>query len=81
MLYLAYDLRNRKAANANQIASKANSTLMPWTRTRKAKQFKLFRYSSEDYLRGYQASSRLSLTAGVIGDSMTAYGLYEDVKK
>jgi hypothetical protein len=54
---------------------------MPWTSTPKAKQFKLFRYSSEDYLRGYQASSRLSLGVGALSDGVTAYSLYEEVQK
>ncbi|MBF4237028.1 DUF4225 domain-containing protein, partial [Vibrio anguillarum] len=71
----------KNAAEAYQIASKPNLKPMPWTRTPKAKQFKLFRYSSEDYLRGYQASSRLSLGAGALSDSITAYSLYDEVKK
>ncbi|WP_329604829.1 MULTISPECIES: DUF4225 domain-containing protein [Vibrio] len=48
----------KDAAEAYQIASKPNLKAMPWTKTPKAKQFKLFRYSSEDYLRGYQAMSK-----------------------
>jgi len=44
---------------------------MPWTRTRKAKQFKLFRYSSEDYLRGYQATSKAALLNGALSDGFT----------
>ncbi|WAT93917.1 DUF4225 domain-containing protein [Vibrio parahaemolyticus] len=62
----------KNAAEAYQIASKPNLKPMLWTKTRKAKQFKLFRYSAEDYLRGYQASSRLSLGAGASSDSITA---------
>ena len=72
----------KDASNAHQIASKSpNLKPMPWTSTRKAKQFKLFRYSSEDYLRGYQASSRLSLGAGALSDSVTAYSLYKETQK
>ncbi|MBF4247953.1 DUF4225 domain-containing protein [Vibrio anguillarum] len=71
----------KNAVEAYQIASKPNLKPMPWTITPKAKQFKLFRYSSEDYLRGYQASSRLSLGAGALSDSITAYSLYDEVKK
>ncbi|MBF4327830.1 DUF4225 domain-containing protein, partial [Vibrio anguillarum] len=51
----------KNAAEAYQIASKPNLKPMLWTRTPKAKQFKLFRYSSEDYLRGYQAMSKSAL--------------------
>lgn len=71
----------KNAAEAYQVASKPNLNPMPWTRTPKAKQFKLFRYSAEDYLRGYQASSRLSLKAELSSDAITAYGLYDEVKK
>nr|MBF4354388.1 hypothetical protein [Vibrio anguillarum] len=51
----------KNAVEAYQIASKPNLKPMPWTITPKAKQFKLFRYSSEDYLRGYQAMSKSAL--------------------
>lgn len=71
----------KNAAEAYQIAAKPNLKPMPWTSTPKAKQFKLFRYSSEDYLRGYQASSRLSLGVGALSDGVTAYSLYEEVQK
>ncbi|HGU9700382.1 TPA: DUF4225 domain-containing protein [Vibrio cholerae] len=71
----------KNAAEAYQIISKPNLKPMPWTNTPKAKQFKLFRYSSEDYLRGYQASSRVSLTTGAVSDGMTADSLYEEIKK
>lgn len=71
----------KNAAEAYQIISKPNLKPMPWTNTPKAKQFKLFRYSSEDYLRGYQASSRVSLITGAVSDGMTADSLYEEIKK
>lgn len=71
----------KNASNAYQITTKPNLKPMPWTRTRKAKQFKLFRYSAEDYLRGYQASSRLSLRAELSSDAITVYGLYDEAKK
>jgi len=69
----------KKAANANQIASKPNLHFMPWTRTRKAKQFKLFRYSSEDYLRGYQAASKTSLALEILNDAATIQNIYDGV--
>jgi len=71
----------KNASEAYQIASKPNLNPMPWTRARKAKQFKLFRYSAEDYLRGYQASSRISLITGTISDGMTADTLYRETQK
>jgi hypothetical protein len=71
----------KNAAEAYQIISKPNLKPMPWTNRPKAKQFKLFRYSSEDYLRGYQASSRVSLITGAVSDGMTADSLYEEIKK
>ena len=71
----------KEAAEAQQIILKPNLKVMPWTKTPKAKQFKLFRYSSEDYLRGYQASSRLSLGTEALGDGITAYSLYDEAKK
>ncbi len=71
----------KNAAESYQIISKPNLKPMPWTNTPKAKQFKLFRYSSEDYLRGYQASSRVSLITGAVSDGMTADSLYEEIKK
>ena len=71
----------KNASNAYQVATKPNLKPMPWTRTRKAKQFKLFRYSAEDYLRGYQASSRLSLGTEALSDSITTYSLYDEAKK
>ncbi len=51
-----------------------------WTRYAKAKKFKLFRYSSEEYLRGYQASSKFSLIAEAASDKATADSLYEAYK-
>ncbi|MCW8336157.1 DUF4225 domain-containing protein [Vibrio paucivorans] len=71
----------KNASNAYQVITKPNLKPMPWTRAPKAKQFKLFRYSAEDYLRGYQASSRLSLGAGALSDSITAYSLYDEARK
>lgn len=47
-----------------------------WTRYAKAKKFKLFRYSSEDYLRGYQASAKFSLLVEAGGDEGTIESLY-----
>ena len=47
----------------------------------KAKQFKLFRYSSEDFLRGYQASGRISLITEAVSDGMTADSVYKEVNK
>ena len=55
-------------AEAYQIVAKPNLKPMPWTRTPKAKQFKLFRYSSEDYLRGYQAMSKSALGVEIAAD-------------
>lgn len=71
----------KNAAETYQLISKTNLKPMPWTNTAKAKQFKLFRYSAEDYLRGYQASSRVSLITGAVSDGMTADSLYEEIKK
>ncbi|MCQ9091228.1 DUF4225 domain-containing protein [Vibrio alginolyticus] len=51
-----------------------------WTRYAKAKKFKLFRYSSEDYLRGYQASSKFSLLVEAGSDKATAESLYKTYK-
>ncbi|MCW8335887.1 DUF4225 domain-containing protein [Vibrio paucivorans] len=58
----------KNASEAYQVLSKPNLKPMPWTNTPKAKQFKLFRYSSEDYLRGYQAMSKSALGAEVGAD-------------
>lgn len=41
---------------------------IPWKNTPKVKQFKLFRYSTEDYLRGYQAMSKSALGAEIGAD-------------
>ena len=71
----------KNAAETYQIVSKTNLKPMPWTKSPKAKQLKLFRYSAEDYLRGYQASSRLSLGAESVSDSFTTYSLYKEVRK
>lgn len=71
----------KNASEASQIASKPNLNPMPWTRTSKAKQFKLFRYSSEDYLRGYQASSELSLGIATYSDIATARSIHDEIKK
>lgn len=65
----------KNAANAKQIASKPNLHFIPWTRTRKAKQFKLFRYSSEDYLRGYKTTSKEALLNGALSDGFTLQAL------
>ena len=71
----------KNAAEAYQIASKPNLKPMLWTKTRKAKQFKLFRYSAEDYLRGYQASSKVSLGVGAFSDYTTAKQLHSEISK
>ncbi|XAW87619.1 DUF4225 domain-containing protein [Vibrio sp. CDRSL-10 TSBA] len=71
----------KNAAETYQLISKTNLKPMPWTNTAKAKQFKLFRYSAEDYLRGYQASNRVSLITGAVSDGMTADSLYQEIKK
>ncbi len=71
----------KDAAEKNQFLSESISKWLPWRKTRKAKQFKLYSYSAEDYLRGYQASSRLSLGFGSINDGITAYSLYEETEK
>jgi hypothetical protein len=71
----------KNAANAHQIASKLNLKPMPWTKTRKSKQFKLFRYSSEDYLRGYQAMSKGALTAEAFADGYTLKSLNQELSK
>lgn len=68
----------KNAAEAYQIASKPNLKPMLWTNTAKAKQFKLFRYSSEDYLRGYQAMSKGALTAEALAD---AFSVTQNTKK
>jgi len=54
---------------------------MPWTRTRKAKQFKLFRYSSEDFLRGYQAMNKGSLATEVVADGYTLHSLNKELSQ
>lgn len=71
----------KNASNAYQVASKPNLAPMRWIKTRKAKQFKLFRYSSEDYLRGYQASSKVSLGIGAFSDYTTAKQLHNETSK
>lgn len=71
----------KDATEVYQVMSKTNLKPMPWTKTPKAKQFKLFRYSSEDFLRGYQASGRISLITGAVSDGMTADSVYEEVNK
>lgn len=58
----------KNASEAYQIVTKPNLNAMPWTKTPKAKQFKLFRYSSEDYLRGYQAMSKSALGVEIAAD-------------
>ncbi|MCG9781326.1 DUF4225 domain-containing protein [Vibrio brasiliensis] len=71
----------KNASEAYQIASKPNLNPMPWTRTRKAKQFKLFRYSAEDYLRGYQTASKVSLGASAFSDGITVDQLHKELYK
>ena len=71
----------KNATEAYQIASKPNLKPMLWTKTRKAKQFKLFRYSAEDYLRGYQAASKTSLGASTFSDGMTVEQLHQELNK
>ncbi|KOO13742.1 hypothetical protein AKJ18_16965 [Vibrio xuii] len=71
----------KNASEAYQVISKPNLKPMLWTKTQKAKQFKLFRYSAEDYLRGYQASSRVSLGIGAFSDYTTAKQLHSEISK
>jgi hypothetical protein len=71
----------KNAAEAYQIAAKPNLKPMPWTRTPKAKQFKLFRYSSEDYLRGYQAMSKGALATEAIADGYTLKTIEQEFSK
>ncbi len=71
----------KNAAEAYQIASKPNLKPMLWTNTAKAKQFKLFRYSSEDYLRGYQAMSKGALTAEALADGYTLKTIRQELSK
>lgn len=78
---LAKTTTAKNAAEAYQIASKRNLNPMQWTRTQKAKQFKLFRYSAEDYLRGYQASSSVSLGIGAFTDHQTLNQLRSEISK
>ncbi|MFM2588157.1 DUF4225 domain-containing protein [Vibrio sp. TBV020] len=69
----------KSATDANQITSKPNLKPMLWTRTQKAKQFKLFRYSAEDYLRGYQTMSKGALTTEVLADGYTLRSLNKEL--
>lgn len=71
----------KNAAEAYQIISKPNLKPMPWTNTPKAKQFKLFRYSSEDYLRGYQAMSKGALATEAIADGYTLKTIEQEFSK
>lgn len=71
----------KNASETYQVMSKPNLKPMPWTNTRKAKQFKLFRYSSEDYLRGYQAMSKGSLTAEAFADGYTLKTINQELSK
>lgn len=70
----------KNASEAYQVVSKPNLKPMPWTNTPKAKQFKLFRYSSEDYLRGYQAMSQGALALEVWADGLTIESLNNELK-
>ncbi|MGD8232065.1 DUF4225 domain-containing protein [Vibrio sp. TRT 1302] len=71
----------KNASEVYQVMSKPNLKPMLWTKTPKAKQFKLFRYSAEDYLRGYQASNRVSLGVGAFSDYTTAKQLHSEISK
>ena len=71
----------KNAANAYQISPKLNLKPMPWTKTRKSKQFKLFRYSSEDYLRGYQIMSKGALATEVLADGYTLNAIKQESSK
>lgn len=71
----------KNASEAYQIASKPNLNPMPWTRARKAKQFKLFRYSAEDYLRGYQVMSKGSLMTEIVADQYTLRAIKLETSK
>ncbi|WP_194575694.1 hypothetical protein [Vibrio anguillarum] len=50
-----------------------------WNRRQHAKRFKLFRYSSEDYLRGYQATSKSALFVGGASDASTMKSLEQEI--
>ncbi len=71
----------KNAAEAYQIATKPNLKPMLWARTPKAKQFKLFRYSSEDYLRGYQAMSKGALSTEALADGYTLNSIKQELSK
>lgn len=69
----------KDADKAYQILSKGTS--QTWTKSRNAKRFKLFRYSAEDYLRGYQAAKKSSLATEVVADGLTINALHGEVSK
>ncbi|EIF8196712.1 DUF4225 domain-containing protein [Vibrio vulnificus] len=61
-----------------------STTLKPiesWSHLPHARRFKLFRYSSEDYLRGYQATSKPALAFGAFSDATTIRTLADEIKK
>ncbi|TFH89095.1 DUF4225 domain-containing protein [Vibrio ouci] len=61
-----------------------STTLKPiesWNKLPHSKRFKLFRYSAEDYLRGYQATNKVALGLGGLSDAATARSLANEVQK
>ncbi|KOO14393.1 hypothetical protein AKJ18_13905 [Vibrio xuii] len=54
--------------------------LESWINKPHAKKFKLFRYSAEDFLRGYQAASKPALLTGAFSDSATLNSLHKEAK-
>ncbi|MEX0336410.1 DUF4225 domain-containing protein [Vibrio tubiashii] len=52
--------------------------LESWINKPHAKQFKLYRYSAEDFLRGYQAANKPALLTGAFSDSVTLNSLYKE---
>ncbi|MCG9648408.1 DUF4225 domain-containing protein [Vibrio brasiliensis] len=61
-----------------------STTLKPvesWNQLPHAKRFKLFSYSSEDYLRGYQAASRPALLTEAGADVVTLDALHSELNK
>ena len=71
----------KNAAEAHPIAITPNLRPMLWLNTPKAKQFKLFRYSAEDDLRGYQAMNKGALTAEAFADGYTLKTIRKELSK
>lgn len=61
-----------------------SATLKPvesWNQLPHAKRFKLFRYSAEDYLRGYQAASHPALLTEAGADVVTLDALHSELNR